>query len=153
MSKIPQAGAIVFRMHAGSLEVLLVRAKQNPDYWIFPKGHVEPGESEEETAFRELREEAGIAGDLVSYVGVLEFDQDGESVHVEYYLFKYSETVGVGENRTPQWYAYDDALRMLSFQDARDMLKTALTLIRKRLCRRGESSCVNREGGMAYEDN
>jgi 8-oxo-dGTP pyrophosphatase MutT (NUDIX family) len=134
LSKISQAGAIAFRTCAGSLEILLVRAKQNPNHWIFPKGHVECGESEENAALRELREEAGMVGELICHVGALDFDQSEESVHVEYYLFRYSETLGPGEGREPQWCAYDEALRLLSFQDSRDMLRIALPLIEQHLC-------------------
>jgi len=55
MARVIQAGAITMR----GKKVLIVRAKKNPLDWIFPKGHVERGESLAETACRELAEEAG----------------------------------------------------------------------------------------------
>ena len=48
-------GAIVCRRHHGNLEILLIK-HINSGHWSFPKGHVEEGESETETAAREVRE-------------------------------------------------------------------------------------------------
>ena len=59
-SPVPQAGAIAFKIVDDSPLILLVRAKKTPDDWIFPKGHIELGETAEETAARELAEEAGV---------------------------------------------------------------------------------------------
>jgi bis(5'-nucleosidyl)-tetraphosphatase len=52
-------GAIVYRKHHGNLEILLIK-HINSGHWSFPKGHVEEGESEMETAVREIKEETGI---------------------------------------------------------------------------------------------
>ncbi len=52
-------GAIVFRKHHGNTEILLVRHIKS-GYWSFPKGHMEEGETEEETARREIKEETGL---------------------------------------------------------------------------------------------
>ncbi|MGL4790884.1 MAG: bis(5'-nucleosyl)-tetraphosphatase [Anaerotignaceae bacterium] len=52
-------GAIVYRKYHGNTEVLLIK-HANGGHWSFPKGHVESGETEEETAMREIKEETGI---------------------------------------------------------------------------------------------
>lgn len=52
-------GAIVYRKYHGNTEILLVRSIQS-GHWSFPKGHVEEGETEEETARREIKEETGL---------------------------------------------------------------------------------------------
>jgi len=52
-------GAIVYRKHHGNLEILLIK-HVNSGHWSFPKGHVEEGESEMETALREIKEETGV---------------------------------------------------------------------------------------------
>src|SRR5439155_23315265 len=70
MSYIAQAGAITIRRQGPTPMVLLARAKKNPLEWIFPKGHIEPGETAAETAVRELQEEAGVAGEIVRSIGV-----------------------------------------------------------------------------------
>ena len=52
-------GAIVYRKFHGNTEILLIK-HVNSGHWSFPKGHVEEGESEIETAAREILEETGI---------------------------------------------------------------------------------------------
>ncbi len=57
-------GCIPFRRSTTrELEALLVK-KRRAGFWEFPKGKVEDGETEEETALRELREETGLTGVL-----------------------------------------------------------------------------------------
>ncbi len=53
------AGGIVVRAVGPDAEVLLVHRPQYDD-WTFPKGKVEPGESDEECAVREVEEETGL---------------------------------------------------------------------------------------------
>ena len=52
-------GAIVYRKYHGNTEILLIK-HINSGHWSFPKGHVEEGETEEQTAKREIMEETGI---------------------------------------------------------------------------------------------
>jgi 8-oxo-dGTP pyrophosphatase MutT (NUDIX family) len=127
---ITQAGAIAFKLGEASPMVLLVRAKKNPSHWIFPKGHVEPGETLEETAARELCEEAGVEGEVVRRAGELEFQLDGNSYHVTYFLLRYLATKGGGEaGRDPRWCTVEEALRIVSFPDMKDMLKQMIPYI------------------------
>ena len=51
---VPQAGAIAFRIVDEAPQIMLVRAKKTPEHWIFPKGHIEAGETAEIAAAREL---------------------------------------------------------------------------------------------------
>src|SRR5215213_7244397 len=58
MKVVRQAGAIVVRFDDDEPRLLLVTARRNPKTWIFPKGHIEDGETPAEAAVREAREEA-----------------------------------------------------------------------------------------------
>ena len=51
--------------------------------WSLPKGHVEAGETEPQTAIREVHEETGILGDVVGKLGTIDFwfVADGRRVH------------------------------------------------------------------------
>lgn len=52
-------GALVIYRNGSVPEVLLVK-NHNGKYWSFPKGHVEKGENERQTAIREIKEETGL---------------------------------------------------------------------------------------------
>jgi 8-oxo-dGTP pyrophosphatase MutT (NUDIX family) len=133
LSRVAQAGAIAFKTSDSGLLILLVRAKPTPEHWIFPKGHIEPGETPEEAARRELAEEAGVAGELIGPCGSLEFVSKGQPVHVDYYLFRYSGTTGPGEGRDPRWCSRDEAMKLIVFPDARNLLNRALTMVEEHL--------------------
>lgn len=52
-------GAVVYRIINGTVRYLLIKNKRSSN-WGFPKGHMERGENEKQTAYREVLEEAGI---------------------------------------------------------------------------------------------
>ncbi|MDR1674396.1 MAG: NUDIX domain-containing protein [Oscillospiraceae bacterium] len=52
-------GAVVYRKSHGNTQLLLIK-HLNSGHWSFPKGHAEKGETEIETAIREVKEETGI---------------------------------------------------------------------------------------------
>jgi ADP-ribose pyrophosphatase YjhB (NUDIX family) len=69
----PAAGTLVERIgRAGETEVLLLRRAVEPGFgdWDLPAGYLDPGESAEQGALRETREEAGLEVELVRLVGV-----------------------------------------------------------------------------------
>lgn len=129
MSRIAQAGAIAFKIVNDSPLILLVRARKNPQQWIFPKGHIESGETAEAAAARELEEEAGIRGELLGLIGSLDFQSGDEMVSVAYYLFGFVAEVARTEEREIKWCEYDEALTLLSFRDSAGLLKRALPMI------------------------
>jgi ADP-ribose pyrophosphatase YjhB (NUDIX family) len=68
------AGGIVFRRNekSGELEILLVQDAK--DRWTIPKGHVEEGETTQETALREIQEETGLLEiKVMSWLGKTNF--------------------------------------------------------------------------------
>ena len=52
-------GALVFRQRGDKVELLLLKHRFG-GHWSFPKGHVERGETERQTALREVKEETGL---------------------------------------------------------------------------------------------
>jgi ADP-ribose pyrophosphatase YjhB (NUDIX family) len=125
---VAQAGGIVFRPAGGKkggVSVLLVSSKKEPGHWIFPKGHVERGESAKEAALRETEEEAGVDGDLLGPVGALEFDWHGKQYRVEYFLIRATDETNKTDGRTKVWLPYDEALTRLTYEDTRQLLRKA----------------------------
>jgi 8-oxo-dGTP diphosphatase len=56
---VEAAGGVVWRRHGGEVEVLLVHRPKYDD-WSLPKGKLDPGETFEQAAEREVREETGL---------------------------------------------------------------------------------------------
>lgn len=124
---VEQAGAVVYREDSTGLRILLVRARRNPEDWIFPKGHVEADESADEAAVREAEEEAGVTGRVVSTVQPpVTFTQGDRRVQVEYFLVEYEGTVKSKERREHVWLPPPEALVRLSHESARTVLAQAL---------------------------
>jgi 8-oxo-dGTP pyrophosphatase MutT (NUDIX family) len=129
MTPIAQAGAIAMRAREGRQEFLLVTAKRSPNEWIFPKGGLEPGETPEAAALRELLEEAGYEGTILAPVGSAEFDGRRGRVRTDYFLVQAGRRAGPGEDRTRRWLLLDDARRLLSHDDARRLLEQAAAIL------------------------
>ena len=128
--RVAQAGGIVFRKEGDRLAVLLVRSRKDPAIWVFPKGHVEPGETPAATAIRETWEEAGVEGDLDRPVGApLEFQSGVEPVSVQYFLVHARTERPSPEGRDKQWLSVDEALNTVAFESAREKLREARALI------------------------
>src|ERR687893_464422 len=131
MAVIRQAGSIVVRLDGKEPEVLLVTGKRNPKSWIFPKGHIERGETAEAAALRETREEAGVAGKLIGPAGVLEYSFLGAKARVEYFLVQFVREAGPPEDgRQRTWCGLDDALDRLNYKNTRKLLRNAWKLLR-----------------------
>ncbi len=109
-------------------QFLLVKARRDPNVWIFPKGHIEPGETAEETALREAAEEAGITGRVRAPVGVLEFESGGRPLRVEYFLVEWTGETEESEQRPFAWGTYEETRKRLIFDNARELLARAKML-------------------------
>ena len=104
--------------------------------WSLPKGHIEQGETAEETAMREVAEETGIQGDVLAALGSIDywFVTDGRRVHktVHHYLLRFSggelsdEDVEVTE---VAWVPFQDLPNRLAYADERRLAGVAGELI------------------------
>jgi len=121
--RVEQAGGIIVRRDpAAGISVLLVRSRKDPTLWIFPKGHVEPGETAEAAALRETYEESGVEGELLAPLGELEFHSGRELVRVQYFLIRPITEMPSPEGRDKRWFTLDEARRSVSFDNARRLL-------------------------------
>jgi ADP-ribose pyrophosphatase YjhB (NUDIX family) len=131
--RVAQAGGLVVRDEDDRLAVLLVRAKKDPTVWVFPKGHIEPGESAADAAVREVQEESGVVAELVGPIGgPQEFQSGKEQVSVQYFLMRARSESASSEGREKHWFSVDEAMRALSFENARQLVRDAQSALAAR---------------------
>ena len=118
------------RTVAGEREYLLVEARRSRGEWVLPKGHIEPGETPEGAALREVEEEAGVCAEVVARAGESEYAVEGQTVRVIFFLMRYQGEARRQETRARTWRRYEDALRLLRFDDTRRVLTQAHALPR-----------------------
>ncbi len=118
--EVAAAGGLVTRSGAGGgIEIVLVHRPKYDD-WTFPKGKLEAGESDEEAAVREVREETGFACTLAEELATVRYiDARGRPKRVRYWIM----TIGGGDATVPN--AEVDDLRWLSPDDASTLLTYA----------------------------
>jgi 8-oxo-dGTP diphosphatase len=119
------AGGILLREAAGGRhEVAVVHRPTRAD-WSLPKGKLEPGESYETCALREVLEETGYRCRLVSFVGFTEYrDRRDRPKVVGYWTMVVldGEFVVSEEVDDLQWLELDVAQQILTYQRDRDLL-------------------------------
>ena len=67
MIEATSCGGVV--IHRGKILALYKSYKNRYEGWVLPKGTVEPGETHEQTALREVKEESDVKASIVKYVG------------------------------------------------------------------------------------
>ncbi|MFH1471794.1 MAG: NUDIX domain-containing protein [Nanoarchaeota archaeon] len=122
---------MIFRMDGGERLYLLLHYESG--HWEFVKGKIEKGEQDKDTVVREAREETGIT-DLNFVFGFREkieyfFRREGQTVHKEV-IFFLAETCArditiSDEHIGFEWLPYEDALKKLTFDNAKNILKKA----------------------------
>jgi 8-oxo-dGTP pyrophosphatase MutT (NUDIX family) len=130
------AGGLVVRRFKGRPFVAAVRVKKGT-VLALPKGHIEKGESGAEAAEREVREEAGIQGELVEKLGDVKYwyARDGQRVFkvVSFFLFRYRSgsvrDYQVEEVDSAEWVPLDEASRLLAYKGEREMAEAALSRV------------------------
>lgn len=101
-------------------------------HWDFAKGHLEEGETAQQAAIRETKEETGLEVELEQgFEAEIEyfFKRDRETVHKSVKFFaahaKTNQIVLSHEHSGHLWLEYEDALKQLTFENARDVLRKA----------------------------
>ncbi len=167
MPREQSAGAVVFRLEAGQAEYLLLlypsMAGKSRSYWDLPKGHIEPGEKEEDTVYREVQEETGLQNirllpgfrELITY----SFRSQGKNIFktVVFYLAQTSQQeVRISfEHSGCAWLPYTQAMSYLKFQNAKRIITKAHHFLSKEGLRsrqnhpQGESAHISR-GSSAH---
>ena len=127
-------GALVFRRFHGNTELLLIK-HANGGHWSFPKGHVEAGETEIETAMREIKEETGIDviidpsfREVISYSPKKDTQKD-----VIYFIARaqnYDYTPQVEEISQIKWVEINRAHTVLTYDNDKQLVNKAKQVLR-----------------------
>ncbi len=124
-------GAVVYRVDGGRRLYLVLHYSEG--HWDLPKGHAEPGESEEQTARREIEEETGITQlefdmafrKTISY----EFEREGKKVPKQVVFFmaktEQEEVRLSSEHLSFAWLPFQQAARKMTYGNAGEVLGEA----------------------------
>ena len=119
------AGGVIHRSRAdGAVEVLIIHRPKYDD-WTLPKGKLDPGETIEDAAVREVFEETGHRTEIERRIGETAYRaRDGLPKRVTYFALRpvsgeFSPNEEVDEVR---WLTIDEAKRLLSYEHDRNLV-------------------------------
>lgn len=134
MKREHSAGGVVLRCEEGRADVAVVTPRRG--ILALPKGHPEAGESLEQAAIREVREETGVAAEPVDRLGEVRYwyTLTGERVlkRVTFFLLRYrsgSLDDHDDEVESAAWVPLSQAAELLSYRGERDIATKALSRV------------------------
>jgi 8-oxo-dGTP pyrophosphatase MutT (NUDIX family) len=134
------AGGVVYRLtDDDEIEVVLAsrRTRRGQLAWGLAKGGIEPGESKEEAAIREVREETGLTADIEADLGDTKYMYVWDDLRIRktVHFFLMRHTGGNVDDRDDEmeeirWFPLDRAIKRSAYRGERDMLVKASELLR-----------------------
>lgn len=130
MKKEKSCGAIVFYIKDNLEKILLIK-HANSGHWAFPKGHVETGETEIQTAIREIKEETGVDVEIdKSFRSIVTYSPKKEVVKDVVYFFAiakgYDTHRQVSEVAEVQWVDMYEAQASVSYKNDKILVEKAI---------------------------
>lgn len=112
-------------------KVLLVYEK-NGNFWGFPKGHMEKGENEIETALREVKEEVGLDVEIIDkekrYILNYIIRDEIDKTTVLYLAIPKNKEIVMQESEIEKvkWCDFEEALETLTFDNSKEVFKKVI---------------------------
>ena len=136
MSYEYSCGAVVFTRAGGGVRYVVIRSLEG--VCGFPKGHMEPGETEEQTALREIREEVGLSVRLIPGFRTVEEHplpkKPGVIKRVTYFLADYENqpiTPQPEELMGAELMEYEEAMGAFQYENNKAILREAREFLEK----------------------
>jgi 8-oxo-dGTP pyrophosphatase MutT (NUDIX family) len=128
------AGGLVIRNMRGRPHLAVVRVRD--DILALPKGHPEKGESSQDAALREVREETGLEATPIEKLGDIKYwyARDGDRVMkiVTFFLFQYrSGRLEDHDHEVEEalWIPLEEAPERLAYRSEKEIAQTALSRV------------------------
>ena len=128
------AGGAVVRGGEVIVVVPVKRDAQRRRVLVLPKGHLDPGETDEAAAVREVAEETGVVAELIDKLGDVEYSYERRgrrrNKRVAFYLFEYrSGSVEDHDHEIEEarWMPLNEAVRDLTYKGEREIVRRALS--------------------------
>lgn len=135
----PTSGGIIFRRDKdGGVEILLIQ--DGKGRWTIPKGHIEEGETAQQTTRREIHEEAGLSEvDILGWLGKIYFryrriDKLVLMTTQIYLVRAKGDTNDIKKEdwmNDIRWFKFHDALDMIEYEDIGKLMLLAMKRIRQ----------------------
>jgi 8-oxo-dGTP pyrophosphatase MutT (NUDIX family) len=132
--RVVSSGGVIFRVVNGQFKVALISRRRA---WCLPKGLIEQGETAEEAAVREVKEETGLEGEIVEKIGEINYNffrgkRYFKTVH--FFLLKYvggSVSNHDFEADKVKWVPISEALRILTYVNERKIFEKAEEMLNR----------------------
>ena len=128
------AGGAVVRGGDVIVVVPVKRDAQRRRVLVLPKGHLDPGETDEAAAVREVAEETGVDAELIDKLGDVEYSYERRgrrrNKRVAFYLFEYRSgrlEDHDHEIEEARWMPLNEAVRDLTYKGEREIVRRALS--------------------------
>lgn len=133
-ARATSAGGVVVRPADSHLEVVLVH-RRSSRLWALPKGTPDSGETLEETALRETREETGLEVEIDAPISSIHyfFVRGSTRFHKTVHFFLMRATGGTPDDHDAEfdevrWLSVDEALALLTHATERSVLERAAAM-------------------------
>ncbi len=137
VEQLVSAGGVVYRTKDDVIEVAIC-GRITPRLWGLPKGTPDPGETREETALREVREETGLEVEIKGFIDSIDYwfnrSREGVRCHKTVHFYLMTSTGGDlslhdHEFDVAQWFPVEEALNSLTYENEVRIVQKGLSQV------------------------
>ena len=138
LKKQTSAGGVIYKKNDSSIQIALISVR-NGQAWCLPKGIVDKGETTEETAVREVREETGLNGRIIDALGEINYwyfvREENIKCRKKVYFYLMEYVSGDTDDHDFEvdeagWFPLEIALEKVSYKGDRMVIEKAIEKLR-----------------------